>query len=85
MVVVASGDSGTSVVCSSASFLASVIHELPVFLDGTRYPFLGSGCVGVVNDSCGNYVVVDVHEFYDVVADMYPCGIVQQWSPCNAL
>ena len=83
--VVAGGNSGASVVCGSASFLASVIHELPMFLDGTRYPSLGSVCVGVVGDSCGNYVVVDVHEFYNVFADMYPCGIVQQWSPSNAL
>ena len=41
VVVVASGDSGNSIVCGSTSFLASVIHELPVRLDGARYPFLG--------------------------------------------
>ena len=60
MVVVADSDSGNSIVCSSTSFLASVIHELPVRLDGARYPFFGPGCEGVVDNSRGNYVVVDI-------------------------
>ena len=41
VVVVAGGDvgAGAGAVSISASFFASVIHELPMFLDGTRNPF----------------------------------------------
>ena len=56
-----------------------------MFLDGTRYPSLWSGCVGIVGDSCGYYVVVYVHEFNDVFANVYPCGIVQKGSPSDTL
>ena len=85
MVVVASSGSGNTIVCNSTSFLASVIHELPVRLDGARYRFVGPGCEGVVDNSRGNYVVVNIHKFYDVFTNMYPSSIIQKRSSRNAM
>ena len=66
MVVVAISGSGNCIACCSTSFLASVIHELPVRLDGARHPFFEPGCEGVVDNGRRNYVVVNIHKFYDV-------------------
>ena len=43
--VVVVSSSGVGVVRISATFPAGVIHKLPMFLDGARNPFLGSGSV----------------------------------------
>ena len=56
-----------------------------MFLDGAWYPSLWSGCVGIVGDRCGYYVVVYVHEFNDVLANVDPCVVVQQRSSDDTL
>ena len=76
VVVVAHSTVGRVGVSGSAAFPVVVVHLLPCLLDWARDPLCGPRCVGIVDSSRRYDVVMDIHDFYDTLSDMYPGRVI---------
>ena len=85
VVVVAHSTVGRISVSGSAAFPVVVVHLLPCLLDWAGDPLCGPGCVGIVDGGRRYDVVVDIHEFNDVLSNMYPSRVIQEWSSSYSL
>ena len=85
VVVVAHSTVGRISVSGSAAFPVVVVHLLPCSLDWARDPLCGPGSVGIVDGGRRYDVVVDIHEFSDVLSNMSPGRVIQKLSSSYSL